>query len=292
MYINKNEKVKIRCRICDKIFTVRVGHHLYDGSGCPHCSGSLKKTTEMFVSDCARVHNEVYDYSKVIYNTRHSRVIIGCRTCGLDFEQEACVHLAGSGCSYCCGHTKLNTLTYTTKAKAIHGELYDYSRVDYKTAKNKIEIGCRRCGQWFKQIANNHLSGRGCRRCVRQSFVSIMETSWLDSLKIPNENRQAAIKGLRYDVDALVDRTVYEFYGKYFHGDPRVYAADVWNERNKNTMGKLYAKTLQREQHLQELGYNVRFVWEVDYLNGLSFSLRHPHECLEIMSHDPELVVL
>lgn len=60
-------------------------------------------------------------------------------------------------------------LNFTTdifikKAKEIHGDKYDYSLVDYKNAKTKVEIICPLHGK-FEQIPYNHLSGKGCKEC-------------------------------------------------------------------------------------------------------------------------------
>lgn len=82
------------------------------------------------------------------------------------------------------------------------------------------------------------------------------------------------------NIDALVEDVVYEFYGSYYHGDPRHYSNSTWNAVAKRIMGELYQRTLTRETRLKALGYEIKFVWESDYENGLSFSPRHPHECL------------
>lgn len=58
---------------------------------------------------------------------------------------------------------------FIKKAKEIHGNTYDYSKVNYKTSKkNKITIICRKHGD-FEQIPYAHLCGQGCRECKRYS---------------------------------------------------------------------------------------------------------------------------
>ena len=46
----------------------------------------------------------------------------------------------------------------------MHGNKYDYSKVDYKNNKTKICIICPVHGE-FWQTPNSHLSGRGCPKC-------------------------------------------------------------------------------------------------------------------------------
>ena len=49
---------------------------------------------------------------------------------------------------------------------AIHGDRYDYSRVQYVSAKTKIEVICRKHGPWLI-TPSNHQNGRGCPNCKR-----------------------------------------------------------------------------------------------------------------------------
>lgn len=53
---------------------------------------------------------------------------------------------------------------FIEKSKVIHGDRYDYSRVNYKNNKTKVCIICPIHGE-FWQRPNNHLSGQGCPYC-------------------------------------------------------------------------------------------------------------------------------
>jgi hypothetical protein len=46
----------------------------------------------------------------------------------------------------------------------VHGELYDYSKINYKTSNTKVNIVCRYHGD-FWQIPQSHLAGSGCLKC-------------------------------------------------------------------------------------------------------------------------------
>ena len=59
---------------------------------------------------------------------------------------------------------KLTTEEFIKKAKAVHGNKYDYSLVDYKDNKTKVKIICPEHGI-FWQLTSNHLRGRGCSKC-------------------------------------------------------------------------------------------------------------------------------
>lgn len=58
----------------------------------------------------------------------------------------------------------IKNLWYINKFKEIHGDRYDYSRVQYKTTAEKVLILCKEHGE-FAQTPHNHLKGTGCPKC-------------------------------------------------------------------------------------------------------------------------------
>lgn len=56
------------------------------------------------------------------------------------------------------------TEKWIAKAVAVHGDRYDYSKVEYTKSKNKVLIICKEHGE-FIQEATNHLQGHGCPEC-------------------------------------------------------------------------------------------------------------------------------
>jgi hypothetical protein len=127
----------------------------------------------------------------------------------------------------------------------------------------KVKIICKQHGEFF-QTPNNHLfSKNGCPNCGYN--VSQAETKWLDSLGIPKEYRQkvVTINGIRYKVDAYDknNKTVYEYFGYFWHGHPEFFKADEINPKNKKSFGELYENTLKKIKHIQENGFNLVYVW-------------------------------
>ena len=61
---------------------------------------------------------------------------------------------------------RYNTEDFILRAKEIHGNKYDYSRVNYTLSTDKVLIRCNTCGYIFKQIASEHLHGKGCPNCA------------------------------------------------------------------------------------------------------------------------------
>jgi very-short-patch-repair endonuclease/glutaredoxin/uncharacterized C2H2 Zn-finger protein/DNA-directed RNA polymerase subunit RPC12/RpoP len=60
---------------------------------------------------------------------------------------------------------KLTKEEFIERSKKIHGNIYDYSLVDYKNYLTKVKIICLKCNKIFEQIPSNHLNGQGCRIC-------------------------------------------------------------------------------------------------------------------------------
>lgn len=59
------------------------------------------------------------------------------------------------------------TKLFIKKALKIHGNKYDYSKVVYIKASEKVEIICRKGHDSFPLTPNHHLHGEGCRKCGR-----------------------------------------------------------------------------------------------------------------------------
>jgi hypothetical protein len=128
-----------------------------------------KSKTEEFVKKAILIHGDNYDYSKVEYKNAHGKVKIFCPIHG-DFEQVAYSHLNGHGCCKCKNvaigiRTASSTRQFIQRSILVHGDKYDYSKVDYKTAHGKLTIICPIHGE-FEQIAYYHSQGSGCPKCA------------------------------------------------------------------------------------------------------------------------------
>ena len=57
---------------------------------------------------------------------------------------------------------------FIEKAIGVHGDRYDYSKVEYVNCSSSIIIICGSHGE-FEQKPTKHLLGRGCRRCGNEN---------------------------------------------------------------------------------------------------------------------------
>ena len=164
-YINARTKVCIICPIHGEFCQLPSVH--LSNHGCPKCSKNAKLDQDSFLQKCKDVHGNFYDYSKTKFVTSHEKIIIICPIHG-EFEQQAYVHIQGHGCPICAGNIKRDTNQFITEAKKIHGSFYDYSKVNYVNALEKITIICPIHGE-FEQTPKEHLCrGQGCPKCARE----------------------------------------------------------------------------------------------------------------------------
>lgn len=66
------------------------------------------------------------------------------------------------------GRSKLTAEEVITTFKKVHGDQYDYSRVQYIRCSGKVIIGCSDHG-WFEQEVTVHKRGSGCMKCGKVS---------------------------------------------------------------------------------------------------------------------------
>lgn len=191
-YINNKTKT---CIICPKHgeFWQTPKDHLH-GQGCPKCANKRsgvngKRTNEEFIEDAIKKHGNKYDYSKSHYISSHIPVTIICPEHG-EFTMTAHNHLRGQGCPKCANtrkgaYQKSNTQDFIAKAQKVHGDKYDYSKVDYVNNRVKVTIICPIHGE-FTQKPADHLHGCGCPECGRKFGTAEKQT--YEALKNKYEN--------------------------------------------------------------------------------------------------------
>ena len=203
-YKRAHDKVEIICRD-HGVFTVTPKNHAVAASGCPACKVEITrslftKSFDDFVKMSRDIHGEKYDYSEVEYSNRKTPVKIICKIHG-EFYQKPADHInSGAGCQKCSGmnHVRSNTETFVEKAKIVHGDKYDYSKVDYVDATTKVRIICKLHGE-FLQAPYHHLSDRGCVKC---SLISRSEINRHSKEEFIEKSKE--IHGDKYDYSKVI----------------------------------------------------------------------------------------
>lgn len=169
VYVNMRTNVFIGC-YKHGIFQQTPSNHL-KGHGCTLCNKfeARRLSFSAFLEKSHRVHGNMYDYSKVVYINSKTKVEIVCPIHG-SFWQQPEKHFIGHGCPLCVKNLKDTTESFINKARVVHGDLYDYSLVEYIDQKTKVHIIDPQYGD-FWQSPNAHLNGEGCprRACSKYS---------------------------------------------------------------------------------------------------------------------------
>lgn len=141
--------------------------------------GRKRITQQEFERRCVEKHGDKYDYSNSAYLGSFSKVKIFCKKHAIFFEQFASGHMSGrSGCTKCKAENsselqRTPLQEFIRKAIKIHGDIYDYSLVNYNSVGDKIQIRCKKHDIFFEQFASNHLSERkstGCQKCSSEKM--------------------------------------------------------------------------------------------------------------------------
>ena len=94
--------------------------------------------------------------------------------------------------------------TFINMCKKVHGDLYNYDKVIYKTVEEKIIIICKKHGEFF-QIGREHLRGSGCPKCKTSKGENII----IDFL---NENNIAYMYQKKFDNCKYKTSLPFDFY--------------------------------------------------------------------------------
>ena len=163
-----------------------------NGCGCPKCgkltaskqhAQTLTMSLSEFVKRAREMHGDKYDYSKVTFKTTSDKVCIICPKHG-EFWQRASSHInKGNGCPKCHPNHKRTLDEFVERAREVHGDKYDYSKVEYVNNITPVCIICPKHGE-FWQRPNSHISRKqGCPECAQ----SKLEKSLKDILE--NEHK-------------------------------------------------------------------------------------------------------
>lgn len=172
-------------------------NHINGKSGCPKCAKCHKYTNEEWIEEVSKKHNGKYDYSKTHYTKAKDKVIVICHEKDEfgdehgEFEIRAGNHMAGVGCPKCAKKYKPTTEEWIKRAKKVHGEKYNYTKVNYINQNTNVEIICPIHGK-FKQMAALHVQGCGCPKC--NGGIKMTKDDFIEKAQKIHNNKYDYIK--------------------------------------------------------------------------------------------------
>ena len=120
----------------------------------------------------------------------------------------------------------------------------------------------------------SHVRGYNCPHCNKIRGYSNARVEWIDYImRTENITIQYALSPngeMRIPSIGKVDgfchetNTVYEFHGDFWHGNPRRFHYRDINPVSGKSYGELYQETIERDQNIRNLGYNLIVKWETD----------------------------
>ena len=195
-YVNSQTKV---CIICPEHgeFWMKPNDHLSRKYGCHKCGWidegkNLRKKTETFIEEAKKKHGNKFDYSKVNYVKNNEKVCIISHekdSYGIEigeFWQTPSNHLTFG---YGEKNIVVDTKRFIQRSKKIHGDLYDYSKTEFKSSRENVIITCPIHGD-FSQLPHTHLNGYGCPRCKCKSRLESKIREIIGSKKIIFEEQK------------------------------------------------------------------------------------------------------
>lgn len=110
------------------------------------------------------------------YTNNKTKIRIICPTHG-EFLQTPTTHINNkSGCKKCASETysgayhKHDTKWFIETAKSIHGDKYDYNKVEYVRYHSKVEIVCPEHGSFFQSTTGHIHQRQGCPACSVKDY--------------------------------------------------------------------------------------------------------------------------
>jgi len=193
-YVGIHDKVIIVCPEHGEFLQAPSNHK--GGAGCNACSTKYRKprhSPEYWLDKFKSVHGDRFDYSKSEITKGRSKITIICSIHG-EFEMEPKYHANGRMCSKCSLIKRRKNISKAKKGKklkpsmsnedlvklfkSVHGDKFDYSKVDYVNMSTKVIIICSIHGE-FQQTPKSHKNGSGCARCSHTKKIDLTEAKRL-----------------------------------------------------------------------------------------------------------------
>lgn len=217
-----SDAIEVVCREHGSFWQTAKSHAA--GAGCPDCSGVGRITEGKLIARGQAVHGKRYDYSQAKIVNGSTPVEIICLDHGM-FLQRPIEHGAGAGCPVCAGKAPITRERFIERARAIHGDRYNYNQMVFSKYKENVAITCAEHGE-FWQTPYNHAQGSGCPTCAREQTTSKGESDlaqWVASLGLRIcRNDRTALGSMEIDIFLPDLKTGIEYNGAYWHSDGKL----------------------------------------------------------------------
>jgi hypothetical protein len=220
---------------------------------CKGCQADKRREQNKIM--CVTKFGDLFQYPDGFPDKVHDSITYICQKHGrCTRELRTFLKKGCSACSYeKLGVDKaLGVSKFAQRAREIHGDKYKYDKVEYTNTMTSVVITCPIHGD-FRQLAGNHLSGKGCRRCSKERTVSDLELEVKSFVTELGVDFAANHRVANYEVDLLIpDKGIgFEVNGSYWH----------CTKFKKKYDHQIKSKAVIRK------GIGLGHIWEHDWLN-------------------------
>lgn len=267
--VNSKTKIFWKCNICTHVWSATPDSVIYSQTGCAACS-HRKPITHQEIDNIVHARNIIRLENPVNVDTS---IKWKCQSCTYEWVTTPNnVMYKKSGCPKCA-----NKAPVTNNDVDIALLSRNIKRMDNVQGMLRCyRWGCLVCNHSWKTTADSVINNEtGCPKCIKR--ISKPEEQWLDFVKVPNdtEHRQVLIRinSKNYKVDGYIPetKTVYEFWGDYWHGNPNKFDQNIRHPIAKITYGEMFNKTQQKRSAILNNGYNLIEIWESDWKQRIDF---------------------
>jgi hypothetical protein len=216
------------------------------GIGCPYCSNQkvcedncLQTTNPELAFEWHPTKNKNLNPTMITYGN-DKKVWWKCSK-GHEWQEKTLSRSQGCNCPYCSGKRVCKDNCLATLNSTLAKEWHPTK--NGSLTPNDVTCGSNMMVWWKCKIGHegetrvyNRNNNQECPICSGGA-VSKISQQWLDSLNIPAENREVWLGKLSFRVDGFdpETKTVYEFLGDYWHGNPAKFQASDMNQRVKKS---------------------------------------------------------
>lgn len=162
-YVNARTKLRVKHNNCGNVYKVKPNNFL-NGSRCPYCYGTSKKTDTQFKQEVKNLVGNEYTFLDSYVDAK-TKLKVKHNTCGNIYEVQPNTFLSAKRrCPYCFGTNKKTTAEFDAEVCDLVGNEYTFLD-SYSGAKTKIKVKHNICGNIYEVQPTNFIQGYRCPYC-------------------------------------------------------------------------------------------------------------------------------
>ena len=246
-YVNANTKIKVKHNKCGNIYKVKPNNFI-NGSRCPYCFGTPKKTDAQFKQGIFDLVGDEYTFLDNYVNDG-TKLRVKHNKCGHTYKVKPNYFIGGSRCPYCASNAKKTNDQFKQEVYSQAGN--EYTVLGYYINTNtKVKIKHNKCNTIYEVRPTDFLSHHTrCPYCNSSKGETII-SKILDTFNIKYKTQKTFddlrdTQPLSYDFyipsqDILIEYQGVQHYQaiEYFGGEDR-----LKKQQRHDKMKFDYAKT-------------------------------------------------